>query len=245
MFNKIRKFTGIKYFIYISVFLIITGCKKEIPKDSSTLFPYIEAVNKTKTQSKEIDLSKVFVNSRIIPLETNQNSIIGGFSTKTIKNNSHFYVQSTNDVVIFNDKGEFTSRLSKVGFGPEEYPNLLDFDVVDSLGEIWISSNDGIMRYDRSSLEFKGKIDIPFAATKFKYINDSTIIAKTPEDITYCIFDIEGKTRKSFYEKNIANNLHKPLEFIRIGNLVVAQLSDTNSAICYDIETDDFSIRSF
>ena len=243
MFNKIRKFAGIKFFVYISACLIITGCQKEIPKDSSTLFPYIEAVNKTKTQSKEIDLPKVFVNSRIIPLETNQNSIIGGFSPKTIKNNSHFYVQSTNDVVIFNDKGEFTSRLSKVGSGPEEYPYLLDFDVVDSLGEIWISSNDGIMRYDRSSLEFKGKIDIPFAATKFKYINDSTIIAKTPEDITYCIFDIEGKTRKSFYEKNIANNLHKPLEFIRIGNLVVAQLSDTNSAICYDIETDDFSIR--
>ena len=191
--------------------LTIAGCKNEISKEPSILFPYIEAVNKTKTQSKEIDLSKVFVNSRIIPLETNKNSIIGGFSMKTIKNNSYFYIQSTNDVVIFNDKGEFTSRLSKVGSGPEEYPNLLDFDVIDSLGEIWISSNDGIKRYDRSSLEFKGNIDVPFAAWRFKYINDSTIIAKTSEDITYCIFDIQGKTRKSFYKKNIANNANKQI----------------------------------
>ena len=243
MSNKIRKFAGIKYFIYISVFLIITGCKKEISTDPSTLFPYIEAVDETRTQSKEIDLSKVFVNSRIIPLETNQNSIIGGFSMKTIKRNSHFFIQSTNDVVIFNAKGEFISRLSKVGSGPEEYPDLLDFDVVDPLGEIWISSNKGIKRYDFPSLEFKGNIDVPFAARRFKYINDSTVIAKTSEDITYCIFDIEGKTKKSFYEKNIANSANKPLGFIKIGNLIVSQLEDTNSAICFDVETNEFSIR--
>ena len=106
--------------------------------------------------SKEYDYSNFIDSLKVIRLETNKNSIIGGIR-KTVFRNGRFYILDKNhNLLIFSQEGRFIQKLNKRGKGPEEYIEMRDF-FVDDNGNIKILSWQKIITYN-PELRFIGSI---------------------------------------------------------------------------------------
>lgn len=219
---------------------LLYACKQNSDTISDALFP--QSIYDTENGCN-VSLSDIFTDYRIIPLETTENSLIGGRSNKTIKKNDNYYIRSINDVVIFNSDGKFVNRLSAVGGGPGEYNQMYDFDIVPEFNEIWVSSDKGIYRYNCESLKYTGIIPLSFYANQFKYLNSSSFIASTPDEEQFKICSLDGNIVKSFFKNDAANNGMKSIGFVTVGNQVVFQLENTCTAICYDLSDETFYTR--
>ena len=62
----------------------------------------------------------------IIPLETTPDCLIGTFSYLAHFDSSHVIYKSEKEVLFFNRKGKYLSKISAYGKGPQEYNNILD-----------------------------------------------------------------------------------------------------------------------
>lgn len=235
---------AMKTFRLIISLLVMAGlvaCHSEVTDSQHVLFPNVSVLDKTNSETK---LSSLFEKYKIVKLETNDSCLIGGRKMKFVKHDSRYYVQSYNDVLIFDEEGQFQNRLSKVGNSPEEYPQLYDFDVVRSASsEIWVSTAGGIMIYDANTLSFKRKIVVDGHVNKFKYVNDETIILVTPDDEVFKVCDKTGKIRKKFMKKDLANAGNKIVQFTVYAEKVIYQLDETAEAVVYDINSDSFSVQ--
>lgn len=231
----------IKVITAILCLAALASCgNKEKADRSDVLFPEIRLGD---FQESTVTLSEVIGDHKLIRLETTDESIIGGRSNKVIKKDGYIFVRSINEVVMFDTSGHFIGKLSRIGRGPEEYESILDFDIVDSSDEIWISSIKGISKYRYPSLEFSGSIPLSFFANGFKCLGDGNFIAMTPDDKVFSICSEEGKVIQSFFDKDLANSGETTVQFVKAGKKIVSPISDTNSAVCYEPETGMFSIR--
>ena len=231
----------------ITVFAVIAGalmassCSKQgKDTDPNVLLPEITLGNFV---DEETPLSEIIGDYRLISLETTDESLIGGRTNKIIKKDGHIFVRSNNEVLMFGENGKFQDKLSRVGGGPEEYESIFDYDIVPEYGEIWVSSNRGIVRYKYPSMEFNGTIPLNFFASSFKYLSNGTFIAYTPEDIVYKVVSTEGKVLNEYFEKDLANSTTFPVQFVRIDNCIATQLGDSNSAVCYVTDSASFKIK--
>lgn len=219
---------------------VINGCTSNNDTNSSILFPRIEL---DKFNSNQIRMSELLKDYDLIKLETTDESLIGGRFNKIIKQDSSFYVSSMNEILIFDAKGYFIGKLSKIGNGPDEYEKILDFDIVPEYDEIWVSSFKNIYRYKLHTLDFRGKITLDFYAKKFKYLGQDKFIALTPDEKVFNICSIDGTVLESYLEKDLANSGEMPIQFVKIGDIIVSQLFNSNSAVCYNIKSNFFSIK--
>ncbi len=227
----------------LGMMLLLSSCKELKQDTADVLFPAISVADDKDIATSKCDLSDIFTECRIIPLETSEKSLVGGRQMKLVKSGSHFFLKSENDVVIFDREGKFVNRLSHVGGGPGEYDSLFDFEVVPHYNEIWVSSSKGIYRYDSNTMEFTGIIELPFFVNAFKYIDDETILAKTPEEQTYKVFSMTGEVTQSYYDQDTANSIDTPVDFLAIDRIIVNQLGSSNDVVCFDPSTKEFSIR--
>lgn len=131
----------------LSLCFFVTTCKNRIHEKSS--FQKIDAVF-----SKEMTLMlSDFVDSiELIPLQTNEKSIIGTI-TRIIFHKDKIYAGSasmvTDKVLVFSRTGEYLYKLDKQGKGPDEYLEIKDFTVVnDSKILIIVHSDPRIMIFD-------------------------------------------------------------------------------------------------
>lgn len=227
----------------LGTMLLLPSCKEEKPNTANILFPSISVDDTKDIANTKCDLSDIFTDCRIIPLETSEKSLIGGLQLKVVKSGAQYYIKSENDVVIFDKEGRFVNRLSHVGGGPGEYDSLFDFEVVPQHNEIWVSSSKGIYRYDAATMNFNSLIPLSFFANAFKYIDEETILAMTPDENTYKVFSMAGEVTRSYYDKDVANSVNHPVDFLKIDNLIVNQLGESNDVVCFDPATKEFSIR--
>ena len=228
-------------FTIIAGALMASSCSKQ-GKDleSNVLLPQISLGNFV---DEETPLSEIIGNYRLIPLETTDESLIGGRSNKIVKKDGHIFVRSNNEILMFGENGNFQEKLSRIGGGPEEYESIFDYDIVPEYSEIWVSSNSGIIRYKYPSMEFSSTIPLKFFANSFKYLGNGTFIAYTPEEIVYKIVSMEGKVLNEYFEKDLANSTTFPVQFVRIDNCIATQLGDSNSAVCYLADSASFKIK--
>lgn len=200
----------------------------------------------TTPEKGEIKLSNLFKRYRLVPLETNDSSLIGGRGNKVIQRNSFFYIQSEHSIVCFDADGHFIHRLDKYGMGPEDYTDISDFDVV-SAGEggqeLWIAGAGGIQIYDAANGKHRRKITFPTSIHQFKYVNDHTILIITPDEEVFHVCNADGSIRKSFMKKDLANSVHKSCQFFEWQGKIAYQWGDTQTAIVYNPQTDGCSVQ--
>lgn len=227
--------------VCVCMIAMMTSCTHHNEQGEDVLFPTISLDNYVDSETK---LSEILGNPKIIQLETTDDCLIGGRSNKVVKRDGFFFVQSLNEVLMFDYSGKFKGKLSRVGNGPEEYSKILDFDIVPQSNEIWVSSDNKVInRYKIPTMEFCGKIPLSFHANKIKYIGDDKFIALTPDDKVFNLCSIDGTVLESYLDKDLANSAQSAVQFVKIGDLVVSQLYNSNSAVCYDVETGAFSIK--
>src|SRR5690606_4755078 len=79
---------------------------------------------------QRVSFFDLFSQIEIIPLETNENSLIKNITKIELFEDKIYIVdQSTSEVLIFNSKGNFLKKISDRGQGPDQYLNISDFDI--------------------------------------------------------------------------------------------------------------------
>ena len=79
--------------------------------------------------SKVKKLSEFAANVEYIPLQTTESSLMGGFTRKIVNIDNRVYFQNGDEILCFDLDGKFLFKIGKSGRGPEEYTDIVDFDV--------------------------------------------------------------------------------------------------------------------
>lgn len=192
-------------------------------------------------------LSDLFKQFRLIKLETNDSCLLGGRrGCKVKKFNDFFYILSQDAIYQFDEEGKFVKCLDKKGGGPEDYSSIFDFDVVchQRQNELWVSVPGNIKVYDTETFEFKRNVVGPRLVHQLKVVNDSTILAVTPEDTIFKILRSDGTVRKCFMKKDVSVSTYKLQQFFVYSDKVVYQLDDTQTGVVYDIKKDSLYFQN-
>lgn len=121
---------------FLSLVILLLSCSKKTnaPEHSQKIFDIridVDKISDSYNISPDVD---------IVPLETNENCLIGGVF-KIIYANQTYYIldKLSNQILLFDNKGKFVSKLNRSGPGPQEYVRIDEFTVVGQ--DIWISDN--------------------------------------------------------------------------------------------------------
>ncbi len=112
-----------KYIIFcvISITLFIS-CNKSIQTTGTLEVIPVQVENAT-----ELDISQ----ARLIPLETNESSLLYDINSLDILN-GNYIIQSRKKVLVFDSIGNFLYKVGSIGQGPKEYTSLSSFFIKDS-----------------------------------------------------------------------------------------------------------------
>ncbi len=131
-----------KHIIIFSFLLIITSCNHQAP------------TNKTITvdpSKAELSVEQVFEQSHSVALETTTDNLISSIDKIEMLNNKLYILDKKSQVItVFDKDGFYLSKIDRRGQGPEEYIDIADFTVTDSL--IYVLSRGGkkIIAYNHS-----------------------------------------------------------------------------------------------
>ena len=129
-----------KFVIYIFI-LIIIGCEKKQQNDAEYIFVTLN--------NNVIDASTFVKDAFVIKLETNDDCLIQRIAKIQYYNGKLFILDiTTNSILIFNDDGSYEKKLNRVGQGPGEYIQLIDFLIQSSFLYIMDFSSQSIIKYD-------------------------------------------------------------------------------------------------
>jgi hypothetical protein len=108
-----------------SMFLVIVGCdRKGSVSIDIPLIKFEEGLN----SKREVALSEIIDDLRIVKLETSETSLIGREVRKVIySDNLIFISQFRHPLYVFNIEGEFIRTIGAIGRGPGEMPDDYDF----------------------------------------------------------------------------------------------------------------------
>lgn len=124
------KLQQILLFLFI---LSISSCKNNNNADKESILNTIK-INSNKLQ-EEGYLSSLVKDFQIVPLETNDSSLILDIR-KVMCYKDYIYIldKSTFRLLLFENNGKFIKQIGKRGQGPGEYLELLDF-TIDTIGD--------------------------------------------------------------------------------------------------------------
>lgn len=158
----------------------------------SCIYSCEESSIKDKDQFEIIDYKTILKNSiesniiddvEYIPLETNENCLIGNIS-RLLYRNGNFYLFDfviSNTIHVFDRSGKFLYKIDNIGKGPGEYVSISDFDV-DKDGNIYVFDAGGkrrIIKYSNNGASFKSIKPSKFFL-EFKLLNEDQLIAYLP-----------------------------------------------------------------
>ena len=112
------------------------------------------------TIDQKYDYSNIINVEEIIKLETHEECIIGRI-TKILYKNERFFIfdRASQAIYVFNKNGNYERKLSKQGYGPNEYQEIRDFDI-NERGDIRILTHTSINTYDNLTMDLIQKFDI-------------------------------------------------------------------------------------
>ena len=205
-----------KVLIYILLIVLVTSCNKIIDISDKTLYSDLDHYQSIPTE-------RLFSKIEIIPLETNEQSLIQRIS-KVIEYNSCLYILDSRQkaILIFDKTGKFISKIHTVGRAPSEYSLLYDIaintysetlDALDPMGKI--------ITYDLKG-NYISIIYLPHPPMAYHLISilnkDSILLHTEPyitTDYTFRIFSRKADSiTKQFYKQQefIAWNIKGPLQ---------------------------------
>ena len=147
--NSMRSVRYFKHILTLCCLVVLVSCGGE--KNDALIDPrYV-------VETGEVKLSELVDSMRFIPLETNDECLIG--QIRRIKHrNGRFFVQADDRLMVFDEEGRFERVVTKIGEGPDEVISILDYDVADN-NNIAVSSGSGITIFDADSVINKAPIE--------------------------------------------------------------------------------------
>ena len=131
-----------KYYILVIV-LLLCSCS-----DVDNLGVY-EVKVPAETNQKEVLLSAFVENIRIVPLDMDDECLISQIDkVKIFKDEIYILDKTNNAIYIYGMDGKHLRTLFKVGNGPGEYLQLMDFDIYDNQLFVLDYGRCHILKYD-------------------------------------------------------------------------------------------------
>jgi len=203
----IRVSIEIIFLIFLSLpFFFFNSCQKEIkPKCKDCLILY------ASLDEKIISLDSIFDKIELIPLETIDNSLIRYFEKYDFFEGKHYILDNTQSILfIFDEKGNYISRIARIGQGPGEYRLIYDFSLNRQKGQIEMlsphkfiycynlyGSHYYIKTYDLTSIS-------PSSIQRMQILDDNNYIIWSPpmdgHNGINIISQETGKLKKSFWQ---------------------------------------------
>ena len=172
--------------------------------------------------SGAVNLSTIFADYKLIPLETDSLSLISDID-KIIKKKGVYYINSGKRLLVFNAQGKFIRQISNQGGGPEEYRILLDYDIDTNKKRIAILDV-GSIHYYHLNGKYDKTISLEYGADRLKILPDGSILLNSyREEDLICIIDQQGKEISRYLKRKHRHLVRKANPFIQIGNLIYYQ----------------------
>jgi hypothetical protein len=110
----------------------------------------LNTISVTVNNPEKLFYSEMFDSLKYIALETSDDILISDISKMRYVNNRFFiFDKRTQTVFLFDSAGKAIRKIHSVGLGPKEYFQLMDFDVDETTGRIFLFSfMDKIQVYD-------------------------------------------------------------------------------------------------
>lgn len=131
-------------------------------------------------QRDDISLAKMFTKIELIPLETTEESIIKSIGGVKYSNKQFYILDfSTSSIFIFDDNGNYLSKIDNHGNGPYEYKNISDFIINKNQIELLDPINQSISKYTTNGV-FVEKLKLPTLSQgtykSMSILNEDTIV---------------------------------------------------------------------
>ena len=148
-------------------------------------------------QADEEYLASSFIrNYKIIPLETNENCLLSSIDKIKKVNEKLFVLDRVNNAIfIFRESGEYLQSLFKVGNGPGEYVQIMDFDVEDDCLYVLDFPRQAILKYNED-LSYEGMVQYSTMASQFLISGEKIFLYNEPsgqkDDYRFSLIDKNG-----------------------------------------------------
>ncbi|MBE6286765.1 MAG: 6-bladed beta-propeller [Mediterranea massiliensis] len=219
-------------FLFVLVLLGIYSCT-DISTSNKFVYNSSIPIYKEKTH-----LSSVIEIKQIIPLETNENSIIGNID-KIIKSKNRIYTLfNRNTLLVHADDGKFIGKIGSVGQGIGEYQLIGDFDVTENA--IYLRDFQKIHQYN---LDREYVRSIPFDVNLFgiNVVDDKILGFVTNDESVMHIFTLNGDCINRFHPNSPAATIGTSNYYwIYEKDKYIFPFIDSNDALIYDITANDY-----
>lgn len=132
-------------------------------------------------KNKDVSFYDLFKSVDVVYLETNEDCLISQV-TKTIYADSIYYIfdRLQRGVFAFSNRGEFLFKIQRIGRGPGEFLNIVDFELNNFTQSIDLLTPFGeVLKYDRESGKFISSYHLPESVRAvhfFKSISQDTVV---------------------------------------------------------------------
>ncbi|MFA5849393.1 MAG: 6-bladed beta-propeller [Bacteroidales bacterium] len=114
--------------------IVLTSCSEKKSDKDIRVIDVAGVVGKGRI----VDLSEIAKEIRYVPLETTDSSLVGNMYT-FLYEAGHIYVRDNEkSIKMFDSTGKYVRTINRCGRGPEEYLNIIDFQVIPKNGNITI-----------------------------------------------------------------------------------------------------------
>jgi hypothetical protein len=183
---------------------------QELPKYSLTDAPIVVSIDSIRRIHPKLSN---FVNVRYIPLETNDDCLIGSVK-KVLVRNSRIYVADFSRAIalfVFDMNGKFLFKIARMGQGPGEYTSFRDFDI-QANGDIYMFDHFGRkFLVFNSDGKYLREIGMDYHFSSFCLVKDKIYWSKLSENgkkrVDLAVYDMTDK-KTEFLLKGKSEDRH-------------------------------------
>lgn len=178
------------YTLSLFIFSCIGCIKKNDNKKDNIIYVDLEKADK-------VSLWDIFSHIELIPLETNEQSLIRQIS-KIVPYEDNYYVLDyrKSEILMFDFSGKYLHKISDKGEGPQEYSNISDFEIDEDKNILSVLApvNYSMYEYDFNGV-FLNKYKIPDIIGAYM-----SFISLNKDTIVYFTFDYDNRIK--FFSKS-------------------------------------------
>lgn len=200
--------------------------QKQVDKCEAIIDDSSEIVHKEKTL-----MSSILTISDVIPLETNDSSLLGSIEKVTRRGNFIYIKSGNSPLMMFDKEGRFRNCIGKIGSGPEEYPLLSDFDIKNE--NIYILTANKIQVYDCTG-KWTKEIPIGVNASGIRLTGDKILLSVLNDEKVIHLLDENGKFIESQLKNNSGLGLQRNISFVKYGHCYLFPMGRSNELFAYD-----------
>ena len=169
--------TLLRTLLFIFIVAVHSCTPKVENKNENTIYVDLEKADK-------VSLWDIFSHIELIPLETNEESLIKGIR-KLVHYDNNYYIfdNEKTEILIFDSNGKYLNKISDRGEGPDEYRHINDFEIDKSNSKLLVLApfKNSMFEYDlKGNFTNKYKLpDIRGAYGSFFSLNTDTIVYST------------------------------------------------------------------